>query len=107
MLFYNIKIHAYVVIEVKVSKFKPADLGQLGTYVSSVNHTLKGVNDNPTLGILICKDKDEIVAEYSLENYNIPLGISSYELNKIMPDELKNSLPTIEELENKLGNEND
>ena len=102
LLFYNIKIHAYVVIEVKVSKFKPADLGQLGTYVSSVNHILKGENDNPTLGILICKDKDEIVAEYSLENYNIPLGISSYELNKIMPTELKNSLPTIEELKNNL-----
>ncbi len=105
LLFYNIKIHAYVVIEVKVSKFKPADLGQLGTYVSSVNHILKGENDNPTLGILICKDKDEIVAEYSLENYNIPLGISSYELNKIMPTELKNSLPTIEELKNNLGEE--
>lgn len=102
LLFYNIKIHAYVVIEVKVSKFKPADLGQLGTYVSSVNHILKGENDNPTLGILICKDKDEIVAEYSLENYNIPLGISSYELSKIMPKELKNSLPTIEELKNNL-----
>ncbi len=103
LLFYNIKIHAYVVIEVKISKFKPSDLGQLGTYVSSINHLLKSGNDNPTLGILICKDKDEIVAEYSLENYNIPIGISSYELNKILPIELKTSLPTIEELEKELG----
>ena len=103
LLFYNIKLHAYVVIEVKITKFTPGDLGQLSTYVSSVNHLLKGENDNPTIGILICKDKDKIVAEYSLENYNIPLGISSYELNKILPEELKNSLPSIEELERKLG----
>lgn len=103
LLFYNIKLHAYVVIEVKITKFTPGDLGQLSTYVSSINHLLKGENDNPTIGILICKDKDKIVAEYSLENYNIPLGISSYELNKILPKELKNSLPSIEELERKLG----
>jgi len=88
LLFYNIKLHAYIVIEVKITKFNPSDLGQLSTYVSSVNHLLKGENDNPTIGILICKDKDKIVAEYSLENYNIPLGISSYELNKILPKEL-------------------
>lgn len=103
LLFYNIKLHAYVVIEVKITKFNPGDLGQLSTYVSSVNHLLKGKTDNPTIGILICKDKDKIVAEYSLENYNIPLGISSYELNRLLPKELKESLPSIEELERKLG----
>lgn len=102
LLFYNIKLHAYVVIEVKIKDFSPIDLGQLSTYVSSINHLLKGENDNPTIGILICKDKDKIVAEYSLENYNIPLGISSYELNKLLPKELKKSLPSIEELENRL-----
>jgi len=103
LLFYNIKLHAYIVIEVKITKFNPGDLGQLSTYVSSVNHLLKGECDNPTIGILICKDKDKIVAEYSLENYNIPLGISSYELNKLLPKELKNSLPSIEEIECTLG----
>ena len=103
LLFYNIKIHAYVVIEVKITKFNPGDLGQLSTYVSSVNHILKGKNDNSTVGILICKDKDKIVAEYSLENYNIPLGISSFEFNKLLPKELKESLPSIEELEKHLG----
>ena len=102
LLFYNIKLHAYIVIEVKITKFTPGDLGQLGTYVSSVNHLLKDEKDNPTIGIIICKDKDKVVAEYSLENYNIPLGISSYELNKLLPKELKNSLPSIEELERKL-----
>ena len=90
LLFYNIRLHAYVVIEVKSSKFKPDDLGQLGTYVSSVNHLLKNKGDCPTLGLLICKDKDEVVAEYSLENYNFPMGVSSYKLNGALPKELKN-----------------
>ena len=103
LLFYNIKLHAYVVIEVKTTTFNPGDLGQLSTYVSSINHLLKGKNDNPTIGILICKDKDKIVADYSLENYNIPLGISSFELNRLLPKELKESMPSIEEIESKLG----
>ena len=102
LLFYNIKIHAYVVIEVKNRKFKPEDLGQLGTYVSSVNHLMKGDGDNDTIGLLICKDKDEIVAKYSLENYNIPIGISSFELLQFMPENFKSSLPSIEEIENEL-----
>ena len=102
LLFYNIRIHAYVVIEVKNRKFKPEDLGQLGVYVSSVNHILKGENDNDTIGLLICKDKDEIIAKYTLETFNIPLGVSSFEIDKFMPDNYKSSLPTIEEIENEL-----
>ena len=102
LLFYNIRMHAYVVIEVKNRKFKPEDLGQLGAYVSSVNHLLKGENDNDTIGLLICKDKDEIVAKYSLENYNIPIGVSSFELEHFIPENFKGSLPTIEEIENEL-----
>lgn len=102
LLFYSIKLHAYFVIEVKITKFHPSDLGQLSAYVSSVNHLLKGENDNPTIGLLICKDKNEVVAEYSLENYNIPLGISSYELNKILPKEIKNSIPSLTEIEKRL-----
>lgn len=102
LLFYNIRIHAYVVIEVKNRKFKPEDLGQLGAYVSSVNHLLKGENDNDTIGLLICKDKDEIVAKYSLENYNIPIGVSSFDLENFIPENFKNSLPTVKEIENEL-----
>ena len=102
LLFYNIRIHAYVVIEVKNRKFKPEDLGQLGAYVSSVNHTLKGENDNDTIGLLICKDKDEIIAKYTLETFNIPLGVSSFEIDKFMPKNYRTSLPTIEEIENEL-----
>ena len=100
LLFYNIKIHAYVVIEVKNRKFKPEDVGQLGAYVASVNHLLKGDKDNDTIGLLICKDKDEVVVKYSLENYNIPVGVSSFELENFIPEDFKGSLPTIEELEN-------
>lgn len=100
LLFYNIKIHAYVVIEVKNRKFKPEDVGQLGAYVASVNHLLKGDKDNDTIGLLICKDKDEVVVKYSLENYNIPVGVSSFELEKYIPEDFKGSLPTIEEIEN-------
>ena len=102
LLFYNIKIHAYVVIEVKNRKFKPEDVGQLGAYVASVNHLLKGDKDNDTIGLLICKNKDEVVVKYSLENYNIPVGVSSFELEKFIPEDFKGSLPTIEELENEL-----
>lgn len=102
LLFYNITIHAYVVIEVKNRKFKPSDLGQLGAYVSSVNHILKGENDNDTIGLLICKDKDEVIAKYTLDSFNIPLGVSSFELNKFISEKYKSSLPTIEEIENEL-----
>lgn len=76
LLFYNTQIRSYVVIEVKVTKFKPGDIGQLGTYVSAVNHQLKGKYDNPTIGLLICKDKDSVLAQYSLESTSQPIGIS-------------------------------
>ena len=99
LLFYNINLRCYVVVEVKTADFTPADLGQLGTYVVSVNHILKKSDDNPTLGILICKSKDNILAKYALESSNVPIGVSEYELSKLYPVDLKSSLPTIEEIE--------
>ena len=99
LLFYNINLRCYVVVEVKTADFTPADLGQLGTYVVSVNHILKKTDDNPTLGILICKSKDNILAKYALESSNVPIGVSEYELSKLYPVDLKSSLPTIEEIE--------
>ncbi len=102
MLFYHTGLHCYVVIEVKVQKFDPADLGQLGFYVSAVNHILKKDGDNPTIGLLVCKTKDDVVAQYTLEGTNLPLGISEYELSKLYPVNFKCSLPTIEEIEGKL-----
>ena len=102
MLFYNTNLHCYVVVEVKISKFKAGDLGQLGLYVSSVNHILKKDFDNPTIGLIICKSKDNIVAQYSLESSALPIGISEYELSKLYPSDFKSSMPTIEEIEESL-----
>ena len=102
MLFYHTGLHCYVVIEVKVQKFDPADLGQLGFYVSAVNHILKKDGDNPTIGLLVCKTKDDVVAQYTLEGINLPLGISEYELSKLYPADFKCSLPTIAEIEGEL-----
>lgn len=102
LLFYNTRIHAYCCIELKTGSFNASHLGQLGLYVTAVNHQLKTEQDNPTIGLLICKDKDNIEAQYSLEAYNLPLGISQYELTKMIPAEIKSTLPSIEEIESSL-----
>lgn len=102
LLFYNTRIHAYCCVELKTGSFEASHLGQLGLYVTAVNHHLKTEYDNPTIGLLICKDKDNIEAQYSLEAYNLPLGISQYELSKLIPKEIKSSLPSIEQIESTL-----
>lgn len=102
LLFYNLKLRCYCVIEVKVTKFEPGHLGQLSTYVTAVNHLLKTEQDNPTVGLLVCKTKDNVLAQYSLEGYNLPIGISQYQLDKLLPENFKSTLPTIEEIESKL-----
>ena len=109
LLFYNTRIHAYCCVELKAGSFEAAHLGQLGLYVTAVNHQLKTEQDNPTIGLLICKNKDNIEAQYSLEAYNLPLGISEYELSRLIPTEMKSSLPSIEEIESglELLSEND
>lgn len=99
MLFYNIKRHCYVVVEVKVVEFEPGFISQTATYVSAINHTLKGEGDTQTIGLLICKTKDNILAKYAVETSTEPIGISEYELNAMMPKDFKGTLPTIEELE--------
>ena len=103
MLFYNTQVHAYVVIEVKTTTFKPEYTGQLGTYVVAVNHLLKSEKDEKTIGILVCKDKDNVLASYSMESTTQPIGVSSYDLSKLIPEKYKSSLPTIEEIENELS----
>ncbi|MCQ2103074.1 MAG: PDDEXK nuclease domain-containing protein [Fibrobacter sp.] len=103
MLFYNTKLHCYVVVEVKTGKFEPAYIGQLSTYVVAVNHLLKSPEDKPTLGILVCKDKDEVLAQYSLEGSVNPIAISEFELSKIYPKDFKSCLPSIKELEDQLN----
>ena len=102
MMFYNTVLHCYVVVEVKTKKFEPSFLGQLSGYVSCANHVLRRDGDNPTVGLLICKDKDDVMARYALEGYNNPLGISEYELSKLFPQDFKSTLPSIEDLEKEL-----
>ncbi|MCQ2229493.1 MAG: PDDEXK nuclease domain-containing protein [Bacteroidales bacterium] len=106
MLFYHIPLHRYVVIEIKTDEFDSDNIGQLGTYVVAVNHQLKTDRDDATIGLLICKKKDNILAQYALEMTNIPLGISEYELSKLVPENFKSSLPSIEEIENELNSSN-
>lgn len=99
LLFYNIKLHAYCVIEVKTGTFGASDIGQLGTYMTAVNHILKTEQDNPTIGLLICKDKDNVLAQYALESSSQPIGVGEFQLTKFIPDEFKSSLPSIEDIE--------
>lgn len=102
LLFYHLKLRCYVVVELKVTKFEPGFLGQLGMYVTAVNHILKTEHDNPTIGLLVCKTKDNVLAQYSLEGYNLPIGVSQYQLDKFLPDNFSSALPSIEEIEAKL-----
>ncbi|WP_322645599.1 PDDEXK nuclease domain-containing protein [Chryseobacterium sp. YIM B08800] len=102
LLFYHIKLKRYVVIELKTGHFEPEFAGKLNFYVTAVDKLMRDENDNATVGMIICKDKNEIVAEYSLTDLHKPLGISSYELKKILPDHFKSHLPSIEEVENEL-----
>lgn len=104
LLFYNLNLSCYVVIEVKIGKFEFADIGQLGGYVVACNHTLrKEGRDNPTIGLLICKEKDRIQAQYALESSSQPLAISEYELEKFYPEKVEGTIPSIEEIEAKLS----
>lgn len=102
LLFYNIPNHCYVVVEVKVRDFEPGDMGQLGTYIGAVDGILKREGDNQTVGLLICKTKDNVLAQYAVNMINAPIGISEYKLSNVMPEEFKSSMPTIEEIENEL-----
>jgi hypothetical protein len=102
MLFYNIKLHCYVVVEVKVDEFNSRDMGQLGTYMVAVNHQLKGEADAPTLGLIICQSKDNVKAQYALEASSQPMGISEYDVSRFIPEDFKGSLPSIEQIEEEL-----
>ena len=104
LLFYHTKLHAYVVVELKARPFEPGDASQLNFYVNVVNDKLKTNTDNDTIGILLCKGKNEVVAEYALKGYNNAIGVSDYQISKAIPTELSSSLPQIEDLENELKN---
>lgn len=103
LLFYHVRLHCYVVIELKTVKFKPEFTGKLNFYISAVDGILKTEEDNPTIGLLICKSKNDTVVEYALRDVNKPIGVSEYLITQQLPDELKSSLPSIEEIEAELG----
>ncbi len=99
LLFYNIKAHCYVVIEIKTGPFKPEHMGQLIGYTTTIDATLKGEGDNKTVGILVCRNKDNTLAKHMINGIDLPLGISEYQLSNLIPEKCKSSLPTIDELE--------
>jgi predicted nuclease of restriction endonuclease-like (RecB) superfamily len=102
LLFYHLKLRCYVVVELKADKFKPEHLGQLGFYLTAVNRQVKSEQDNPTIGLLLCKIKNKVVAEYALGDTSQPMGISEYKLLESLPEQLQTSLPTIEQIEREL-----
>ena len=102
LILYNIQLHAYVVIELKATPFKPEYMGQLNFYINVVDDTLRGEHDNKTIGLLLCNGGDKVVAQYALSGYDQPIGVSDYQLTKAIPDNLRSALPTIEEVEEEL-----
>lgn len=102
LLFYHLKLRCYVVIELKAGKFKPEHLGQLGFYLTAVDRQVKSEQDNPTIGLLLCKSRNQVVAEYALGDKSQPMGIAEYKLMESLPEPLQTSLPSIEQIENEL-----
>ena len=103
LILYNIQLHAYVVIELKATPFKPEYMGQLNFYINVVDNTLRGGHDNKTIGLLLCNGGDKVVAQYALSGYDQPIGVSDYQLSKAIPENLKSALPTVEEVEEELN----
>ena len=102
LILYSIPLHAYIVVELKATPFKPEYAGQLNFYINVVDDKMRGENDNKTIGLLLCKGKDEVVAQYALTGYDQPIGISDYQLSKAIPENLKSALPSVEEVEEEL-----
>lgn len=103
LLFYHLKLRCFVVIELKAGAFKPEYAGQLNFYLSAVDAQLKHPDDNPTIGLLLCKERNRLVAEYALRGVSQPIGIAEFQLVESVPEELSGSLPSIEQLEAELG----
>ena len=102
LLFYHLKLRCYVVIELKAGKFKPEHLGQLGFYMTAVDRQIKTEQDTATIGLLLCKSKDKVVAEYALGDKTQPMGIAEYKLEQALPETLVTNLPSIEQIEREL-----
>jgi predicted nuclease of restriction endonuclease-like (RecB) superfamily len=103
LLFYHLRLRCYVVIDLKVVPFQPEFAGKMNFYLSAVNDLLRHADDQPSIGLILCKTKNQVIAEYALEDYTKPIGISEYRLAESLPEKLQGSLPTVEELEIELG----
>lgn len=105
LLFYHVHLHCYVVIELKTDAFKPEYTGKLNFYLKAVDELMRRPKDSPTIGLLLCKKRNRLVAEWALSDVNKPIGVSEYKIMQSLPDEMKSSLPSIEEIEAALGND--
>lgn len=103
LLFYHARLHSYVVIELKTADFEPEHAGKLNFYIKAIDEQLRKEGDQPTIGILLCKNRDKLVAEYALSDIHKPIGVSEYQFTQLLPENLKSSLPSIEEIEAELG----
>ncbi|WP_205771954.1 PDDEXK nuclease domain-containing protein [Aggregatibacter actinomycetemcomitans] len=103
LLFYHIRLKCYVVVELKAAAFKPEHAGQLNFYLAAVDAQVKAPDDNPTIGLLLCKTQNRLVAEYALSGIDKPIGIAEYELVRALPEPLVTNLPTVEQLESELS----
>ena len=103
LLFYHLKLRCFVVIDLKIGKFQPDDAGQMGFYLSAVDDLLRHPADQPTIGLILCKSKNAVVAEYALRGSNQPIGVSEYQLTESLPSDLQSELPTIAQIESELA----
>lgn len=103
LLFYNIKLHCYVVLELKTGDFKPEYAGKVNFYLNAINNILKTEEDKPSIGIILCKSKNKIIAEYALKNMSKPIGVSEYTITQVLSEDLRSNLPTIEEFREQLN----
>ena len=104
LLFYNLNLCCYVVVELKTGEFKPEYAGQLNFYLSAVDGILKKEQDNPSIGLLLCKSKNDLVAEYSLKDMSKPIGVSAYQITSNLPEELERQLPSVEDIQKRIKN---
>jgi hypothetical protein len=103
LLFYHVRLHCYVVVELKATDFEPEHTGQLNFYIKAVDEQLRKDGDQPTIGMLLCKSRDRLVAEYALSDINKPIGVSEYQITQSLPKEFETSLPTVAEIEAELS----
>ena len=102
MLFYHLKLRCFVVIDLKKGEFKPGYAGKMNFYLGVVDDQLRHESDAPSIGLILCQDRNRIIAEYALRGVSKPIGISEYELTRALPPSLKSALPTVEEIEAEL-----